>query len=60
MSLTINAVVAGNLFVITISAGIQQNLVFFVFFWVKHVVAFLELQRFIYRSFYLKAQKIDR
>ena len=38
----INAVIVGNLFVIAITAGIHQNFVFFVFFGIKHVIAFLK------------------
>merc|ERR1712223_2383282 len=37
----INAIVIGNLLVIAISTCVKQNLVLFIFFWVKYVVAFL-------------------
>ena len=37
----VDAVVVGDHFVVAVSTGVHQHAVFFVFAWVKHVVAFL-------------------
>lgn len=37
----IDAITISQLLVVTISASIKQDFIFLIFFWIKHVIAFL-------------------